>query len=76
MNEKTATIWMPLQGEGNDVWVQVEAEVVGDSTFRVLGPQPENQSWTFKPDTVVRCIPKILVDRRTRGLFAVERILN
>ena len=76
MNEKTATIWMPLQGEGKDVWVQVEAEVVGDSTFRVLGPQPDGQSWTFAPDTIVRCVPKILIDRRRRGLFAVERVLN
>ena len=73
---KTATIWMPLQGEGIDVWVQVEAIVVGDSTFKVVGPEPDGQRWTFGPDTVVRCVPKILIDRRTRGLFAVERVVH
>jgi hypothetical protein len=76
MNEKTATIWMPLLGEGIDIWVQVEAEVVNDNTFRVIGPQPDNQSWAYAPGTLVRCVAKILLDRRTRGLFVVERILN
>jgi hypothetical protein len=74
MHEKTATIWMPLQGEGQDVWVQVEAEVVGDSTFRVLGPEPDGQAWAYAPNTVVRCVPKLLIDRRTRGLFVVEEL--
>jgi hypothetical protein len=67
---------MPLQGEGIDVWVQVDAIVVGDSTFKVLGPQPEGQCWAYEPDSIVRCVTKILVDRRTRGLFAVERVVH
>ena len=74
MHEKTATIWMPLQGEGQDVWVQVEAEVVGDSTFRVKGPEPEGQNWAYAPDAIVRCEPKILIDMKTRGLFVVEEV--
>jgi len=74
MHEKTATIWMPLQGEGQDVWVQVEAEVVGDSTFRVLGPEPDGQAWAFGPDAIVRCEQKKLIDLRTLGLFAIEEL--
>jgi hypothetical protein len=74
MHEKTATIWMPLQGEGLDVWVQVEAEVVGDSTFRVKGPEPEGQNWAFAPDALVRCEQKTLIDLRTLGLFVVEEV--
>ena len=65
---------MPLLGEGIGVWVQVEAEVVGESTFRVKGPEPTGQAWSFAPDTIVRCEAKILVDCRTRGLFAVESL--
>ena len=74
MHEKTATIWMPLQGEGQDVWVQVEAEVVGDSTFRVLGPEPDGQAWAFGPDAIVRCEQKKLIDLRTLGLFIIEEL--
>lgn len=74
MNAKV--IWMPLKGEGIDVWVQVEAEVVGESTFRVKGPEPTGQTWSFAPDTVVRCEAKILIDRLTRGLFAVESLAS
>ena len=74
MHEKTATVWMPLQGEGQDVWVQVEAEVVGDSTFRVLGPEPDGQAWAYGPDAIVRCEQKKLIDLRTLGLFVVEEL--
>jgi len=74
MHEKTATIWMPLQGEGQDVWVQVEAIVVGDSTFRVVGPEPDGQTWAYAPNKVVRCVTKVLIDHRTRGLFAIEEL--
>jgi len=74
MHEKTATIWMPLQGEGQDVWVQVEAEVVGDSTFRVKGPEPDGQNWAYAPDAIVRCKKQKLIDMKTDGLFAVEEL--
>ena len=74
MHEKTATIWMPLQGEGQDVWVQVEAEVVGDSTFRVKGPEPEGQNWAYAPDAIVRCEQKKLIDLRTLGFFVIEEV--
>ena len=65
---------MPLKGEPINVWVQVEAEPVGDSTFRVEGPEPEGQSWSYAPNTIVRCEIKILVDRRTPGLFVIESV--
>ena len=70
----TKLIWMPLKGEGINVWVQVEGQIVGDSTFRVKGPKPEGQNWAYAPDTIVRCEPKILLDRKTRGLFVVEPV--
>jgi hypothetical protein len=47
VKNRTVTLHMPLPGEGVDVWRPVEAEVVGDDTYRVLGPVPEDEIWAF-----------------------------
>ena len=51
-----------------------ERAVVGDSTFRVKGPEPDGQNWAYAPDAIVRCEAKILIDMKTRGLFVVEEV--
>jgi hypothetical protein len=49
----TETIYMPLLNEGTTVWVPVTAEKLPDGRLRVLGPEPSDQDWAYKPGEVV-----------------------
>jgi len=55
-------IYMPLLNEGTDVWAPVKAEWVGNGGYRVLGPMPDDQEWTFPPDAIVTVQVKTLSD--------------
>jgi hypothetical protein len=47
------TIYMPLLDEGTDVWAPVQAEPLERDSFRILGPKPDDQEWTFAPGAIV-----------------------
>ncbi len=51
---QTETIYMYLPEEAVDVWRPVQAEKVGASLYRVVGPLPEGEVWEFPPGSVVR----------------------
>jgi hypothetical protein len=48
-----ATLLMPLLNEGTDVWRPVTAELLEDRTYRILGPMPDDEEWTFAPGSIV-----------------------
>jgi hypothetical protein len=54
------TIYIPLQGEGTEVWRPVEAEHVGGDRYRILSPQPPDEIWPFNSNEIVRCERKLL----------------
>ena len=68
------TLYMPLEAEGTEVWVPIEADPVGDGRFRVRGPMPTDQRWRFSPGTIVVAQNRRFADD-SEGLEAV-RISN
>lgn len=50
-----ATVFVPLRDEGVDVWRPVDAEHLSESRYRILGPVPDDEHWTFEPGAIVRC---------------------
>jgi hypothetical protein len=46
-------VYVPLAGEGTDVWVPVAAKPFGDGFYRLGGPQPPDQFWRFPAGYVV-----------------------
>jgi len=70
--DETCTVYVSLLDEGTDVWRPVEAIRIGENMWRLCGPIPEDETWQFQPNDVVKCEEKWLSD----GLHfcAVERI--
>lgn len=64
-------LYMPLLGEGTEVWRPVEAEPTIDGYYRIVGEVPDEEAWTFAPGTIVRCEWRDLGD--DRALVAVAR---
>ena len=64
-------VLMPLEDEGTDVWRPVEAQLLPDDRFKIIGPMPGNETWRYPPGTTVRCE----VQQREEGeaLVAVSR---
>jgi hypothetical protein len=64
---KSEQIYIPLEGEGVDVWRPTQAERLGDGSYRVL-PTPdydaEDETWKFAPGSRVVCEPRQLSGRR------------
>jgi hypothetical protein len=61
----TETIYMPLLGEGIDVWRPVPAWRIGDDTYIVLRPDdydPAIETWAFPPGSTVVCEPRRVSD--------------
>jgi hypothetical protein len=46
-------VYVPLLGEGTDVWVPVAAEPFGDGFYRLAGAQPPDQFWRFPAGYIV-----------------------
>jgi hypothetical protein len=67
----TETIYMPLLNEGTTVWVPVTAEKLPDGRFCVLGPEPNDQDWEFRPGEVV-AVERTIFQDGVEG-FAVTR---
>jgi hypothetical protein len=57
---ETKTIYMYLPDEAVDVWRPIQAEVLGECHFRILGPVPTDEVWEFQPGTIVRAEIKSL----------------
>ena len=66
-----AKIFMPLLDEGADVWRPVEASHLGGQLYRVEGPVPDDEVWSFPPGAVVVCATKIFSGGE-QGLVAIE----
>jgi hypothetical protein len=71
---ETTTIYMYLPHESVDVWSPIQAEDLGDSHYRVLGPVPNDEIWEFHPGLVVRAELKRLSGGHT--LVAVANATN
>jgi hypothetical protein len=72
-------IYVPLLGEGTDVWRPAMAELRSDGTYKVLGPIPDTEHWAFVPGTLVRCHLRALSDDLedpSEVLVAEEQISN
>ena len=50
-----ATIYMPLVNNGAEAWLPIEATQLQGGRYRVKGPVPAGEDWTFAPGTVVIC---------------------
>lgn len=66
----SAVLLMPLLNEGTDVWRPVTAQPLDDGTYRILGPMPDDEKWTFAPGSIVASEPKTF-DNREKQLVAV-----
>jgi hypothetical protein len=67
------TIHVPLLDEGTKVWRPVFAERLSESTFRILGPMPEDELWAFEPGVQVVVKNHIFSDG-TSGLVADQPV--
>ncbi len=54
------TVYMPLVGDGVDVWRPVLAERLETGRYRVLGPMPETELWQFPPASIVQVEMRLL----------------
>jgi hypothetical protein len=59
---QTKIIYMGLLDEGTSVWRPVQAEMLGDNRYRVLGPVPDDEVWEFPPGAIVGGQIKTLYD--------------
>jgi hypothetical protein len=57
------------------VWRPVRAEQLGDGTFRVLGPVPEDEEWEYKPGEVVTAKRRVF-DSGEEGLVAERPVVG
>jgi hypothetical protein len=51
--DETTTILVYLVNELVDVWRPVQAVQIGPTSYRLLGPIPEDEEWRFQPGTIV-----------------------
>jgi hypothetical protein len=49
------TIYMPLVGEGTEVWRPVAASRLAEHVYVILGAMPDDETWAFPPGSRVRC---------------------
>ena len=65
-DERTATVYVALLDEGVDVWRPVHAQHVAGNLYRLMGEQPDDESWPFAVGDVVRCEKRTLSGDRAR----------
>ncbi len=52
----TTRISVYLLDEGVDCWRPVDAELISDNTYRIVGAPPDDtEIWQFKTGELVRC---------------------
>jgi hypothetical protein len=69
---ESCTVYVPLVGEGTEVWRPVNAMRVGPGVFRLGGPVPRGEYWAFAPGELVRCAMRVFSGGE-QGLAALER---
>ena len=67
-------IYVSLLDEGTRVWTPVDAERVGEDTYRIVSvnPDPDDEKWEFTSGDVVHCVPMVL--SKGECLVAVARV--
>jgi hypothetical protein len=68
----TVTVYVELLDEGTQCWSPVQAEPLGDGRYRLTGEQPDDETWAFAIDDIVRCEMRELSDGR--ALVAVAKV--
>ncbi len=66
------TVHVELLDEGTQCWRPVLAEPLGDDRYRLIGEQPEDETWPFSVGDIVRCEMRELSDGR--ALVAVAKV--
>ena len=68
-------IFVQLLDEGTQVWRPVEAVHIQDDPYRIIeiNAQPEDESWPFETDSIVRCRTKA-TDEGDIILVAYEQV--
>ena len=70
----TVVIHVRLLGEGVDAWRPVEAERLGETTYRIVDAQvPEDEAWSFQPGDIVVVEHREGEGEEGRDLVAVAR---
>jgi hypothetical protein len=71
-----ATIYVQLLGEAVDVWRPVQAEPVGDDTFRVDSTCPPDERWAVEPTVgdTVRCQQRTLSGGLAWVIMSIEPV--
>ncbi len=64
------TVYVPVLGRGEEMWRPVFAQPLMGDVFRLLGPQPADEDWGFKPGQAVRCNAHTMKDGETVWLAA------
>jgi hypothetical protein len=66
---ESETIYVPLLGEGIDVWRPVKARRLPDGAYLVLEQDydRDTETWQFEPGTVVKC----RVEKRNRRQITI-----
>ncbi len=73
----TKTIFVKLLNEGTDVWRPVNAEEIGELTYRIIDDgsyDPDDEEWEFPPGSEVIC----QMQKKSRGniLVAVSHFIE
>ena len=48
-------VFVALLGEGTPVWRPVQARLVGNGVYELVGPMVADEVWEFQPGQVVEC---------------------
>ncbi|WP_193790684.1 DUF7336 domain-containing protein [Sphingomonas hengshuiensis] len=64
-------VLIPMEDEGTDVWRPVQAQLLADGRFEILGPMPSDEVWRYPPGTIVHC--EVQQREDGDGLVAVSR---
>jgi hypothetical protein len=54
------TLYVQLEDEGTDVWRPVQAVIIDDNRYRLLGPMPPDERWSIPPNSIVQSVEKNL----------------
>jgi len=72
-----STVHVRLLDEGTDVWRPVQAERLGETTYRLAhGSVPEDENWSFQPGDIVVVEHRRGADADGQSLIAVARAMD
>jgi hypothetical protein len=74
MENMSTQVYVSLRGEGVSVWRPVQASLVADGIYRILGPMVEGEDWEFTPGQLVVCEEQVFSSGQS-GLVA-RRVIS